>query len=69
MAFRQISRRVVISSVVSVVRLVREVSSRSPWCATWIDITWLKCRVSGVAMETQKMGGRAVQWRVQVTKI
>ena len=24
---------------------------------------------SGVAMETQKMGGRAVQWRVQVTKI
>ena len=36
MAFRQNSRRVVISSVVSEVRLVREVSSRRRWCATWI---------------------------------
>ena len=25
--------------------------------------------ISGVAMETQKMEGKAVQWRVQVTKI
>ena len=36
--------RVVILSVVSEVRLVREVSSRRRWCATWIEITWLKCR-------------------------
>ena len=36
MAFRQNSRRVVISSVVCGVRLVREVLSRRRWCATWI---------------------------------
>ena len=35
-AFRQNSRRVVILSVVSEVRLVREVLSRRHWCATWI---------------------------------
>ena len=36
MAFRQNLKRVVISSVVSEVRLVREESSRRRWCATCI---------------------------------
>ena len=47
--------------------------------ATGIEITWLKCRVSGVAVcgwvrgsvggAGRHMGKRVVQWRMHVTKI